>query len=383
MKIVYCIPQIYRPGGIERIVSIKANYLVERLGYEVIIITACRQQQPPYYYFSPKIEFIDLNIDYDSLLHYPLFKRIIKKYFLQKEHKKLLTNILNKIKADITISTFTHEASFLPEIKDGSKKILEFHFCRKHKRLMANAFNFSVLTKLAYYFRCWQEENIIIPKYDRFVVLTEEDKALWVSKIEKVEYIPNICPFQSKEQAKLENKKAIAVGRLDAQKGFDKLIKVWSIVHKYNPDWILEIYGQGQDEYLLRRQIKDKNLDNVIFLNPPVPNIKEKYLEASLFIMTSRYEGLPMTLLEAISLGLPSICFNFTCGPKEAIIDNSTGYIIENDQYKEMALKIRTLIEDIKLRKDFGNNAKKLSIKFTSDVIMEKWDRLFNNILNC
>lgn len=73
MKIVYCLPQIYRPGGIERIISIKANYLAEKYGYEVTIITACQKQQQPYYQFSPKIKLIDLNVDYDSLLQHCLY----------------------------------------------------------------------------------------------------------------------------------------------------------------------------------------------------------------------------------------------------------------------------------------------------------------------
>lgn len=381
MKIAYCLPQIYKPGGIERIISIKANYLASVYNYEVYIITSCQKGNLPFYQFNNKIKFYDLNIDYDSTLYLPLYKRIIRKIQYTKCHKKKLSELLNKLKVDIVISTFTHEASFLPDIKDGSKKILEFHFCRKHKQLMAKAFNFSIFTRMAYYFKCWQEENIIIPKYDQFIVLTEEDKQAWLPKVSNVKCIPNIHPFETNEQAKLENKRAIAVGRLDAQKGFDKLIKVWGIVYQNNPDWMLDIYGQGEDEKQLREQIINAKLENVISINPPTSDIKDKYLNSSLFIMTSRYEGLPMTLLEATSLGLPAICFNFTCGPQEVIINNQNGYIIENDQYDKMALKIGLLINNFQLRKELGNNAKKLSNKFSSDIIMKRWNELFHQIL--
>lgn len=381
MKIAYCLPQIYKPGGIERIISIKANYLASVYNYEVYIITSCQKGNLPFYQFNNKIKFYDLNIDYDSTLYLPLYKRIIRKIQYTKCHKKKLSELLNKLKVDIVISTFTHEASFLPDIKDGSKKILEFHFCRKHKQLMAKAFNFSIFTRMAYYFKCWQEENIIIPKYDQFIVLTEEDKQAWLPKVSNVKCIPNIHPFETNEQAKLENKRAIAVGRLDAQKGFDKLIKVWGIVYQNNPDWMLDIYGQGEDEKQLREQIINAKLENVISINPPTSDIKDKYLNSSLFIMTSRYEGLPMTLLEATSLGLPAICFNFTCGPQEVIINNQNGYIIENNQYDKMALKIGLLINNFQLRKELGNNAKKLSNKFSSDIIMKRWNELFHQIL--
>ena len=98
MKIVYCLPQIYKPGGIERIVSIKANHFVDICNYEVYIITSCQERKPPFYRLSDKIKFIDLNIDYDSTLTLPLWKRIIKKIQYVKHHKKLLSNLLFQIK---------------------------------------------------------------------------------------------------------------------------------------------------------------------------------------------------------------------------------------------------------------------------------------------
>lgn len=186
MKIVYCLPQLFNPGGIERIVSIKANYLVEVYGYDVTIVVANQKKQVPFFKLNEKIKIVDLNIDYDKALSLPFFKRLYLRHKLQKEHKKKLAKYLFTNHPDIVISTFTHEAAFLPQIKDGSKKILEFHFCKGHKIKMAQAFHFGFITKLAYYYRCWQEENIIIPKYDQFVVLTYEDKNLWKNKINNV-----------------------------------------------------------------------------------------------------------------------------------------------------------------------------------------------------
>lgn len=183
MKIVYCLPQLFHPGGIERIVSIKANYLVEVYGYDVTIVVANQKKQVPFFKLNKKIKIVDLNIDYDNALSQSLFKRLYLRHKLQKEHKTKLSKYLFTNHPDIVVSTFTHEAAFLPQIKDGSKKILEFHFCKGHKIKMAKAFHFGFITKLAYYYRCWQEENIIIPRYDQFIVLTKEDEISWKEKI--------------------------------------------------------------------------------------------------------------------------------------------------------------------------------------------------------
>lgn len=382
MKIVYCLPQLYQPGGIERIVSIKANYLAEVCQYDVFIITACQQGKLPYYPFSEKVKFIDLDIDYDVTLTYPIWKRIAKKSKLAHYHKQKLSKILAKISPDITVSTFTHEAAFLPDVNDGSKKILEFHFCKGHKCKIANAFDFPLLTKLAYYFKCWQEEHIIIPKYDQFVVLTEEDKTDWQKQIPTVKCISNILPFKTNEQASLENKTVIAVGRLDAQKKFDRLITLWKEIHSKYPDWKLNIFGQGQDEHRLKNLIAALDLSESITIHQPSQNIKEEYLHSSIFVMTSAYEGLPMVLLEAIGLGLPAVCYDFKCGPRDVIVDGENGFLIKDGNSEAFIEKISRLIEDKSLRKKMGTKAKSLSERYSQEVIMQKWIELFNKITN-
>ena len=134
MKIVYCIPQLYRPGGIERIVTLKTNYLTEVYGYDVTIVTADQKEMNPFYELNKKVKMIDLGLDYDGTLSLLIAKRFMARSRLHRLHKEKLTALLMKIRPDVTVSTFTHEASFLPGIKDGSKKVLEFHFCRGHKR---------------------------------------------------------------------------------------------------------------------------------------------------------------------------------------------------------------------------------------------------------
>lgn len=381
MKIVYCLPQLFRPGGIERIVSIKANYLVEVCGYDVTIVVASQKKQVPFFHLNEKIKVVDLNIDYDYALSQPLFKRLYLRRKLQKEHKKKLSEYLFENHPDIVISTFTHEAAFLPQIKDGSKKILEFHFCRGHKIKMAQAFQFGLITKLAYYFRCWQEENVIIPKYDQFIVLTKEDEINWKQKIHNVKHISNILPFEEEGKAELIQKHVIAVGRLDGQKGFNRLIDIWALVSKKHPDWILDIYGKGKDFRKLQSQIDSYGISDTTIIHEPNQNIKEKYLNSSIFVMTSAYEGLPMTLLEANGMGLPSVCYDFPCGPKDVIVDGLNGFLVEDGDSNTFVDRLITLMENNNIRKRMGQEAFQMSKRYSCKNIMCEWLDLFNELI--
>lgn len=381
MKIVYCLPQVYRPGGIERIISLKANYLADMCNDEIYIITACQFGKKPYYVFSSKIKFIDLNINYDAILILPIWKRIIRKIVLQLLHKRKLKKILCEIHPDITISTFTHEAAFLPSIKDGSKKVLEFHFCKGHKIKMAQAFHFGFITKLAYYYRCWQEENIIIPKYDQFVVLTKEDEISWKQKVHNVKHISNILPFEKEGKAELTQKHVIAVGRLDSQKSFNRLIDIWALVTPKHPDWILDIYGQGKDFRKLQSQIDSYGISDTTVIHQPDQNIKDHYLNSSIFVMTSVYEGLPMTLLEANGLGLPSVCYDFPCGPKDVIKDVINGFLVKDGDSNTFADRLLTLMENDNIRKRMGQEAYKMSERYSCKNIMCEWVTLFNELI--
>lgn len=381
MKIVYCLPQLYRPGGIERIVSIKANYLVDVMGYEIILVLADQRNKKPFYRFSDRIKTIDLGLDYDSTLTLPIWKRLIKRRTLHKMHYQKLKRILYSERPDITISTFTHEADFLPSIKDGSKKVLEFHFSRGYKRKTADTFHLGLITKLGYYFRTWQEENFIIPKYDQFVVLTEEDRNLWDGKISNVINIPNIAEIDNGETPNLTNKKAIAVGRLDGQKGFDRLIDIWSEIHKTNPDWILNIYGQGPDENLLKDMIFTKGLTNVVNIYQPVGNIRDKYKESSILLMTSNYEGWGLVLSEAMSCGLPVVAYACQCGPTDIITNGVDGNCIPNGDRESFIIKTKSLLDSISLRQKFGCAAKKNMERYGIETVMSRWVELFNNLV--
>lgn len=378
MKILYCINSLKNPGGMERVLINKANYFVKNYNYDISILTTNQNNQKIFYKnINTKIKFYDLGINYDLDYNKSFFNRIIP--FLKKQyiHREKLKKFLYNNKFDVVISLGCEETFFLPVIKDGSKKIREVHFNKEYRKILVKSFNKSFMYKIKAYFDTWREEKLI-NKYDEFVVLTNEDKELWNNK--KVRVIPNSLTFKSEKISNLGNKKIISVGRLDGQKGYDLLIKVWKKVIKKSPDWILEIYGEGADRKKLEKQIKENNLENSLSLKGTINNIQDKYLESSIYVMSSRYEGMPMVLLEAMSYGLPVVSFDCKCGPKDIIKNGKSGYLCKSYDVNEMAEKIEKLIMDEESRKKMGVIAKKISLNYSENKIMKKWKELFEKL---
>lgn len=375
MKIVYCIAGTYNSGGMERVLANKSNFLA-REAHELIIITTDQHGKKPYFKLDARIQQIDLDINYSDNVKNSLFKKVHQYHSKQKLHKKRLTALLQELKADVVISMFDHEASFLHTLKDGSKKVLEIHFSR-YKRLQ---YGRKGLAGIIDRYRS-KQDLLTARKYDRFVVLTQEDKSYW-GEMKNVQVIPNANSFVPKETAELTNKQVIAVGRYDYQKGFDDLINAWKLVHQQQPDWTLSIYGDGPLKPQLEDLITSLNLENVVKLCLPVKNIEKEYLASSILAMTSRYEGLPMVLLEGQSCGLPMVSYACKCGPRDIIENGKNGFLVEEGDISKFAEKLLLLMENVDLRKEMGVESVLKSTLFKEDVVMKQWINLFNDLLS-
>lgn len=370
MKIVYCIPGIFASAGTERVIINKANYLVNH-GYDVIIITTDQDKRPSFFSLDQRVVHYDLGINY--------FKNAKRKFLMKMFHfirnriihKQRLQKLLLTLKADIVISVYMNEMSILPKINDHSRKILEFHFSRPYLKLNRRSGIKGLIDIVQN-----KLDVAIIKKYDKFIVLTEEDKGNWL-ELPNVQVISNassIIGFASLQKSKKGD--VIAVGRLTYQKGFDRLIEAWS---KVKSDCQLKIYGDGELKEQLNAKIKALHLEERISIENPTRNIQRVYLDAALLVMTSLYEGLPMVMIEAQSCGLPVVSFDFPCGPRDVINNGVDGYIIPDGDVECMAAKITELMNNDSLRLEMGKNAKTNSLRFDEDYIMRQWCELFSD----
>lgn len=369
MKIVYCIAGIFNSGGMERVLSLKANYLVSQ-GFDVTIITTDQDNRPPFFFLDNRIKLFDLNINYNPASN-SIFLKAFSYIIKQNRHKRELRRLLSILKSDVVISMFDHEVSVLPYINDGSKKILEIHFS-KFKRIQ---YNRKGVYYLIDYLRSLNDLRLA-KKYDKFVVLTEEDKLNW-GNLSNLINIPNPNSFESSKISELNNKNVIAVGRLDYQKSFDELIIAWSKLDEKYDDWKLNIYGDGPLKDNLFELIKSLKLQNRVFINSVVKDIKEKYIESSILAMTSKYEGLPMALLEGQVCGLPLVSYACKCGPRDIIKDGENGFLISQGDVLSFKNALEQLMEDYQLRVFMGKNSVKLSEKYSMSNVMNQWINVF------
>ena len=366
MKIVYCIQSLATAGGMERVLVNKANYLADVFKEEVVIITTDQKGYLPFYAISERIKCFDLGINYRDNPGNKLIPRLKKK----RLHRKRLEKLLMELRADIVISLFKKESDFLYKIRDGSKKVLEFHFSRFYR--LQNTVGWRIMVKKM----LLKKDKYLASKYDKFVVLTEEDRRLW-GKADNICVIHNACDFKGEEYADWAAKRVIAVGRLDYQKGYDRLIAIWKQIRIAFPDWTLEIFGEGSEQEFLMRRIRESGLENVVKIHQPVSGIREEYCKSSVYVMTSRFDGMPMVLIEAMACGLPVVAYACQCGPREIIQDGRNGFLIEEGKEEAFIRKLSLLLQDRELRETMGREAADSTGRFSREKIMEQWEKLF------
>ncbi|MBQ8190169.1 MAG: glycosyltransferase family 4 protein [Bacteroidaceae bacterium] len=379
MKLLYIIKSIAKLGGLDRVWVERMNYLAESCSHDVYLLTYEQGNHPISYPLSTRIKHCDIGVRFFTLCKETIYKRVLTYYKMRRTFKKRLCFQIEKISPDVVICT-TDAFPLLNIITKASKgcyRIIESHVAKCDFSKAPHFQNSSILHKL---FTCFDHYIIKqIKACNKFIVLTQDDYEEWKNLIPQIEIIPNPVSFIPEKLSTLKEKRIISVGRLTYQKGFDMLISVWDIVYKKHSDWTLTIYGNGDDLKYLQNIIRTKGIKN-IFIHEAVTDICNKYLESSIYVMSSRYEGFGLVLIEAMSCGLPCVSFDCPHGPKEIIIHNENGILTENGNIEKMAENICFLIENENERFKMGNKAKESTQRYQKKDIMKRWELLFNNI---
>lgn len=376
MKILYCTHSTYNPGGMERVLLNKVTYLSQLPGWEISIVTTDQHRRPPFYPFPEKVRMTDLDINYSDDNDKGVWKKIFGYLRKRKEHKRKLTALLEKERPDIVVSLYPSESSFIPDIKDGSKKVLELHFCKFFRLQYGRKGLLGWIDKL----RTRQDERIV-RRFDKFVVLTHEDKGYW-GNLPNIEVIPNAAMQVSESCSDVTNKRVIAVGRLDYQKGFDRLIEAWEWIQGTGKltDWRLDIFGQGEWKEMLQRMIEERGVQHSVQIHRPTKQIGEEYVKSSLLVMSSHYEGFPMVMIESMACGLPVVSFDYKCGPKDIIQHGINGLLVPEGDIKALANAMMEVMTDETYRRMLSRNARKVVDTYSEEAVMARWIRLFTSI---
>ncbi len=364
--ILYITNSINGSGGLERVLSIKASYLTDNFNYEVHILTLNKSHQSPFYKFSSNIKFHDIKVRGNFINYFFQYKKGIKKII-----KKIKPNVISVcddgLKGVLFPLIFRNK---IPIIYERHASV-NLNFSRDYKT--------SFIKKAQFYF----EHKLMVfgaKKFDAFVVLTNGNKKDWPNV--ECTVIPNPSPFNIFNDWNKYNKKVVlAVGSQSYNKGYDRLIKIWDIVHKKHPDWKLKIFGKTTKKLNLQHEIDLLGLNKTILLHKPVQNIEDQYKEASIYVMPSRSEGFGMVLIEAMAYGLPCISFDCPHGPADIIKEGKDGFLIPNGDISGFASTIIKLIENKDKRSIMENNAILNAKRYAPEKIIPLWDELFKSLV--
>ncbi len=352
----------------ERILTDKANYLAGKV-YDVTIVTTEQKGRPMAFPLHPSIKTLDLAIGYEDNNGGSFVSKLVRHPFKQWKHRRLLKKILMELRPDITISLFCGDERFLPSLRDGSKKVLEVHFSR-FKRLQ---YGRNGLWALADRLRSSKDYRMV-RRFDRFVCLTNEDYGYWGSP-QNGAVIPNFIDKMPAQPSALTGKIVLAVGRYMYQKGFERLIEAWRLLPGGH-GWTLRIVGGGPDGEALKQQAQGLAVE----IAGPSKDMAREYAQAAILALSSRYEGLPMVLLEAQSWGIPLVSFDCKCGPRDVITDGEDGLLVPEGDVSALAGALAKLMESSELRSWMGAAGRRNAARWDKGTIMQQWIRLFQEI---
>lgn len=378
MHILYIYSEITILGGTDKVLVKKANYFANH-GYQVTVVTEAQMGRPLSFPLDRAVRHIDMGLDFNSQYQRGTLGRAYVYYFLMYKYKKRLRKIIYKERPDIIISIMGRSIDVVSSIHDGSVKIVEAHTAKNFLRSYHIMELRGVLFKyIAQYLRSKMCNHVA--KLDGIVLLTQQDANDW-KEAKRTFVIPNPIPSFPKERASLDNKQVIMVGRYNDAKGYDYLISAWEKVHSRHPDWVLNAYGSGELHDQVVGWIAEHHLEDSFILHEPTNHITEKYLESSICVLSSRYEGFSLVILEGMACGVPFVSFDCPHGPRNIIRNGEDGLLVDYLNVQALADGICRLIEDESLRKRLGAQAKVNVQRFKEENVMSQWEELFSSLI--
>lgn len=361
MNIAFLIQDITTAGGTERTTCCLANTFA-RQGHVVSVVSVFKENDIPCY-----------TIDSTVKIRYVCSEKYNFGLGL-KERALLIMKQLRKVRAN-------------EELKQAdvviSQKLLASVMIwltgNAHKAIACEHFKYEMYTPFLRRVR-----NCIYQSFLATVVLTENDRRKFAVALSHVEVIPNMVSVIPLPHQKQDSKTIITVGRLERQKGYDLLLQALPGVFAKHPDWHLNIFGEGGELSFLTKQRDELGLTDFVNFEGYVQHIEQEYASSTFFVMSSRFEGFPMVLLEAAACGLPIVSFDCPEGPG-VLLKNGGGILVPPEDVAGMTNALNTIIENVALREELSRQSTDVVAPYTSGHIYDQWMNLFQkySILPC
>lgn len=364
MKLVYCIHSLHLARGIEKGICFKANHFCSIPGNEVFIITARLKGRVPAYPLDSRVRLIDLGVS----------DRLGLTYF---RYSRKLRECLSNLKPDIAVSVGDNTVYALASADFGGRKVSEYHFSYEKFDMKYGG---NPLGKL---YANYRRNRIArtVSRLDAFIVLTESDCRDWAALVPGVRFIYNPVTVSSDRLAPLESKTVVALGHFVPQKNYPDMLQAWKTVHSKHPDWTLKIYGDGKLRPMIEKMVRRNFPDGGVILKGRTEDAVSAYLGSSMLLLSSRYEGFPMVLLEASRCGVPAVSYDCPKGPAEIIGNSECGILVPAGDVSTLADGVCRLIENPDLRKQMGAAAAQKCIHFNQESILAQWQALWDELL--
>lgn len=367
MRILFEYSALAIVGGIERIWVDKMNQLVCLYDYEVYLLTYNQGKHPVPYPLDMRIHHIDLNVQTHHQYSYHGLKRLWDGFCRQGRLYRRMKKAIMNIRPDVIITPTIGDVSLLLRIKGQIPLVVESH----------TDFDYPSDYKSATWILKYMVRRRVrlLQKANAIVSITKADVQKWWSTHKRVYVIPNMVHLNPHGRySSGECKRVIWAGRFVMQKGIPELVAVWRLVHERHPDWVLDVYGDGNDGWFPQEDIG-------LIVHEPASDIFSRYIDSSMLLLTSVFEPFGLVIPEAMSCGLPVVAFEAD-GPCDIIADSEDGFIVRNRDVEVFANRVCQLIEDKQLRQRMGQNAIQSAQRYAPEHIMPMWKQLYESLIS-
>ena len=390
MRIRYVLLHAFGTGGTIRTVINQANTLVAA-GHDIELVSLLRHKDEPWFPLDPRVTITSLTDSRSSAaeeapaggwaaarrrrreekwretppLYIPQGEFGIR--YFDRYLEKLLEEYFRGLRDGIVVTT--RPALNILAAKYATKGVVRV--AQEHMNLSVHRRDVQEAIKEYY------------PRFDAVAVLTQRDREEYGRLLPGVRLlrIPNAVHSMDQEPSDHTNKIVLAAGRLFPQKGFDMLIPAFAKVSERHPDWQLRIFGTGERRQQLRDLIEEHHLYNHVFLMGHTQQLDDELAKASVYVLSSRFEGLPMVMIEAMAHALPVVSFDCPTGPADVLTDGQEGLLVPPKDVDALAEALCRLLDDRDLRDRMGEAALKTAHDYAPEAVHPQWEHLFTELL--